>query len=150
MAKPKKKAWRKEKHDYTPKEKEDAIAMVYRYGHYSSVARHTGIPEATLHGWVKGINKNEFQEIRAAIRKDVIKGAWRAVFRSLKNAQDAVERFKLPRNPTVEQVAKIAEASERISRILKNIGVIEEKLHITGGVEVQGKIEIHFHELEKT
>lgn len=150
LPKKKTKAKRYEKHDYSPKDRERAMVLLFKHGHYSTVHKITGIAVATLRGWMKAMAKDEHEEIRTAIREEVIKGAWRGIFHSLQNTQNAIEAYKLPKKPTVEQIAKIAETSERVSRVLKNIGVIQEKLHITGDLDVgRSVIELHFHNDKK-
>ncbi len=128
---------------YTAEEKEMAIALCFRLGTLAGVERNLGIPHSTLHGWLRAKPDAELDEIRRSVRDEVIRGVRGIVYRGMaimdRHLAELEDTSDIA-NP--EQGAALAiEIMERASRILKNLGDVEQRLTVTGIVgSAQGAV----------
>ena len=124
----------RQERSYSVEEKETAIALYFRLGTLAGVERHLGIPHSTLHGWLRAKPDAELDEIRRRVREEVIRGVRGIVFRgTVIMDKHLTELEKADRSTEPEQGAALAmEIVERASRVLKNLGDVEQRLTVTG------------------
>ena len=121
---------------YTPEERERAIVQLYQLGTFAAVERASAIPESTVRTWANAKPEDELADIRASIRAGIVRSAWACLGQCLERA---AEQSMLP-GIGIKDCVEIA---ERVSRVLKNIGSVAEKLEVTAKVSHASRKPLH-------
>ena len=125
---------------YTLEEKEEAIALVFKNDSVATASRMTGIPNQTIHGWLKNIHRDgELGVIREAIRVKVVEKAWSGTLRAIASLIREHDRLAKSRGDDAEAyeptvLVDLANVAEKMTRVLKNIGDVAQKMEMTGEV----------------
>ncbi len=130
---------------YTLEEKETAIALTLKNGSIASASRMLDIPSTSIHNWLRKMEEDgELATIRTAIRVRVVEKAWGGTLRALASLIREYDRLTKSRDEvdgktvepyTPETLVDIATVAEKMTRVLKNIGDVAQKMEMTGEVK---------------